>query len=80
MQAFAGEIANNNKRLSRQSLRWNEMRVRSFFFGIKPGGGGFSRRFGDQTDTLLLTPGSRTQAIVNHVLKQHASFYSRIKI
>jgi hypothetical protein len=39
---FADEIANNNQRLNRQSLRWNERRVRSFFFDIKPGGVGLS--------------------------------------
>jgi hypothetical protein len=43
------------------------MRVRSFFFGIKAGGGGFSRKLEDQTDTLLLRPGSRTRAIVKHI-------------
>jgi hypothetical protein len=56
-----GEIASNNQRLNRQFLRWNEMRVRSFFFGIKLGGGGLSRKPGD---TLLLTSGFKTRAIV----------------
>jgi hypothetical protein len=50
------------------------MRVRSFFFGIKPGGGGFSRKSEDQIDNLLLTPGSGTRAILKYVLKQHPSF------
>jgi hypothetical protein len=50
------------------------MRVRSFFFGFKPGGVGISKNPEDQTDTLLLKPGSRTRAIIKHVLMQHPSF------
>jgi hypothetical protein len=50
------------------------MRVRSFFFGIKPGGGGFLRNSEDQTDTLLLMSSSGIRAIVRHVLKQHPPF------
>jgi hypothetical protein len=38
------------------------------------GGGGFSRKPGNQTDTLLFTPGFRTRAIAKHVVKQHPSF------
>ena len=69
-----GEIANNNQKLNRQSLRWNKARVRSFFLGIKPGGGDFLRKPGDQTDTLLLSPGSRNWAIVKHGLQQRPLF------
>ena len=32
---MAGDIANNNKRLNRQCLAWNEMRVRPFFLILK---------------------------------------------
>jgi len=70
-----GESANSNQRLNRKSLRWNEMRARSFFFGIKPGGAGFLRKPGDQTDTLLLSPGSRNWAIVKHVPQERPPFF-----
>jgi hypothetical protein len=53
------------------------MRLRSFFFGIKPRGGGFSRKPKDQTDNLLLTPDSRTRAIVKGVLKQNPLFSTK---
>jgi hypothetical protein len=62
------EIANNNQRLNREFLRWNEIRVKSFFFGIKHDGVGIARKPEDQKDTLLLAPGSRTRALVKHVL------------
>jgi hypothetical protein len=45
-----GAIANNSKRLDRQCLASDEMRVRSFFFGIKAGGVGLLRKSEDQTN------------------------------
>ncbi len=36
----------------------------------KAGGVGISRKPGDQTNTLLLTPGSGTRTIVKHVLQE----------
>jgi hypothetical protein len=53
------------------------MRVRSFFFDIRPGGGGFSRKPGDQADTLLLRPGFRTRAIIKHFQKQYPSLSTK---
>jgi hypothetical protein len=46
------------------------MRLRPRFIDIKAGGGGFSRKLEDQTDTLLLTAGSKTPGIVKHVLQE----------
>jgi hypothetical protein len=46
------------------------------------GGGGVSKKTKDQTDTFLLSPGSRTRAIIKHVLKGRPPFsygYPRIK-
>jgi hypothetical protein len=75
LEPTLGEIANNNQRLNRQFLRWDEMRVRSFFFGFKPGGSGFSRKSEGQTDVLLLRPGFKIRAIVKHVLQEPLSFF-----
>jgi hypothetical protein len=54
------------------------MRVRSYFFDIKPGGGGLSRKPEDQTDTVLLAPCLRTRAIVKYVLHER-TFFSFLK-
>jgi hypothetical protein len=48
------------------------MRVRSFFFGIKAGGGGISRKPGHQTDTLLL---AWFQATDNRQSRSEATFF-----
>ena len=49
----------------------NARREQSF----KAGGVGFSRKPVDQTDTLLLAPGSRTRAIVKHGLQELPPFF-----
>jgi hypothetical protein len=57
------EIGDNNQRLNRRCLAWNEKR-------FKAGGVGCSRKPRDQTNTLFPTPSSYIRAIVKHVLHE----------
>ncbi len=42
---------------------------------FKESGVGFSRKPEDQTDTLLIAPGSRTRTVVKHVLQELPPFF-----